>query len=98
MTSCGQVAVRHGHDYDIRLFGRASRDLKKLPDVDYDRIDARLLGLSVDPRPHGAKKLTNDTYRIRVGPWRVIYLVDDPARAVVILAVRRRNEDTYHGF
>lgn len=87
-----------GHDYDIRLLGRASRDLKKLPDEDHHRIDARILALATDPRPRGAVKLTDDSYRIRVGPWRVIYLVDDAETAVVILAVRRRGKDTYRGF
>ena len=33
--------------------------------------------------------------RIRVGESRVIYLVDDEAREVVVLRVARRSESTY---
>jgi len=34
-------------------------------------------------------------FRIRVGPWRVIYLIDDKAWRVIISRVKRRKEDTY---
>ena len=50
------------------------------------------------PRPHGAVKLKGQkaSYRIRIGPWRVIYFVDDAQGIVVIARVRRRDKDTYH--
>ena len=33
---------------------------------------------------------------MRSGDYRVLYTVDDTKRAVLILSVRKRNEDTYN--
>lgn len=82
-------------EYDIRLAPRARRNLKKVSSDEFERIDKRILALAEDPRPLGVRKIGDDSYRIRVGPWRVLYLVDDGKRAVVITAVRRRRESTY---
>lgn len=43
----------------------------------------------------GVAKLRDRVHRIRIGPWRVIYLIDDAQRVVVVNAVRRREKDTY---
>ncbi len=43
----------------------------------------------------GVVKLRDRAHRIRVGPWRVIYVIDDAERIVFIKAVRRREKDTY---
>ena len=59
---------------------------------------ARIRTLADEARPHGSEKLTGekDSYRIRVGDWRVIYLVldGDPGR-VLVSRIKRRNERTY---
>ena len=36
-----------------------------------------------------------DFWRLRIGELRVIYLIDDTARLVVVLKVARRSESTY---
>ena len=89
--------MQAAREYDIRLDAGARRDLKKLARREFQRIDERIVALGTEPRPAGATKLWNDSYRIRIGPWRVIYLVDDDERVVVITAVRRRGESTYRG-
>lgn len=73
----------------------AARDLRRLSDADYIRVDKRICSLGTNPRPLGVTKLRDKVHRIRVGPWRVIYLIDDANRMVVINAVRRREKDTY---
>ena len=83
------------HRYDIRLSHRAERDLNDLPSNDFRRVDEHILALSDTPRPSGVTKLVDKSFRIRVGPWRIIYLVDDSNRVVEVIAVRRRREDTY---
>ena len=82
-------------EYDIRLAPRALRDLKKISSEEFERIDERISALAVDPRPMGVVKLWDKSYRVRVGQWRVLYIVDDGNKAVVITRVRRRNESTY---
>jgi mRNA interferase RelE/StbE len=82
-------------NYEILYERRARRDLDRLPSADFDRIDPRIWALGENPRPHGVEKLDENKFRIRVGPWRVIYLIDDKARRVIISRVKRRKEDTY---
>ena len=43
----------------------------------------------------GVVKLRDKAHRIRVGQLRIIYLIDDPKRIVLIDTVRRREKDTY---
>lgn len=82
-------------EYDIRLAPRARRDLKRVSSEEFERIDERISALASDPRPMGTVKLWDQSYRIRVGRWRVLYIVDDGNRVIVITAVRRRDESTY---
>jgi mRNA interferase RelE/StbE len=74
----------------------AQRQLKRLPPGDAASLRAPILALAIDPRPDGAAKLAGtELWRIRVGPLRVIYAVEDDARRVVVLKVGRRSESTY---
>lgn len=60
------------------------------------RIAPRVDALATDPRPHGVKKLQGgkDLYRIRVGDWRIIYMIRD--RELLVLVVRIANRrDAY---
>ncbi len=74
----------------------AERDLKRLARRDrqtYERVRAAIRALAEDPRPPGARKLAGrESYRVRVGDHRIIYLVDDAALVVTILGVRHRRE------
>ena len=71
------------------------RELDSLQRADRRRVLAVLQGLADDPRPPGCEKLSEDVYRVRVGNWRVIYLVDGPNSRVDVGAIRRRSERTY---
>ena len=82
-------------DYALILESHAERDLNRIRGRDFDRIDAAIAALAKTPRPHGIEKLGDQTYRIRVGDWRIIYLIDDAKRVVLIARVKRRNERTY---
>jgi len=45
-------------------------------------------------RPAGCKKLKGykDQWRIRIGDWRVVYLIDDFAKRVSVTRVAHRRE------
>jgi mRNA interferase RelE/StbE len=82
--------------YRVELAPAAPRQLRRLPPGVAARLRGPILGLSIEPRPGGAVKLAGtDFWRVRVGDLRVIYLVDDQARLVVVLRVARRSESTY---
>ena len=80
--------------YKLTIASRAAKELSTLPAVVAQRVDAAILGLSSDPRPHGAKKLKGgrQLWRIRVGDFRVIYTINDTRRVVDVSAVRHRGD------
>ncbi len=84
-------------NYEIETFDRHIRkQLDALSDRDLRRVAKAIHVLAENPRPHGCQKLKGmDGWRIRVGPWRVIYHVNDSERLVTIVEVRRRSESTY---
>ncbi|MBI4311336.1 MAG: type II toxin-antitoxin system RelE/ParE family toxin [Chloroflexi bacterium] len=52
-----------------------------------------MLALEKEPRPQGVLKLRGrDEYRIRIGDYRVLFLVDDQSRTVTIVAVVNRRD------
>ena len=82
--------------FEVRLRSRrVVRELDSLQRADRRRVLAVLHGLADDPRPPGCEKLYGDVYRVRVGNWRVIYLVDEPNSRVDVGAIRRPSERTY---
>ena len=80
--------------YSLRYKESAASELERLPATITTRIIHAIDRLPHNPRPHGSVKLKGslDTYRIRVGQYRVIYTIDDPARTVRITRVRHRSD------
>ncbi|MFZ0317656.1 MAG: type II toxin-antitoxin system RelE/ParE family toxin [Candidatus Sulfotelmatobacter sp.] len=85
-------------NYSVVIKSSAQKELDALDDVVFRRIDRKILALAGSPRPTGCKKLKGyrDQWRIRIGDWRVIYLIDDPANLVTITRVAHRRE-VYEG-
>ncbi len=82
--------------YDVRILRSAEKDVDDLPRPIHRRITERILSLDTNPRPRGCKRLTNrEEYRIRVGTYRILYIVDDKRQTVTIVAVGHRRE-AYH--
>ena len=80
--------------YTVDLAPAARRELQRLPTSVVQRVIAALRGLQNNARPHDSVKLegSETTYRIRVGPYRVIYEVDEHARSVLITRIRHRKD------
>lgn len=80
--------------YAVRLKPRAERDLDRLPIQVARRIWRRLFDLEANPRPPGCVKLVGeeDAYRIRIGDYRVVYLIDDKGQIAEIVRVAHRRE------
>lgn len=83
--------------YDVFLRRRAAQQLDGVPFRDHQRIMDSILALEEDPRPRGCEKIIGNIYRIRIGPWRVIYMINDEEQWVDVGKVARRREDTYRG-
>ena len=80
--------------YDVFLEARAERDVRRLSASEFRRITAAIRRLGVNPRPARCRKIvgSESDWRIRVGEYRVIYEIDDPAAAVRVMRVRHRRE------
>jgi len=83
--------------YRVELTPAAQRDLRRLPQEVQARLVAPILALAENPRRVGARKLRGETrtWRIRVGPYRVVYDIHDNRALVLVLKVARRSETTY---
>ena len=65
---------------------------------DRERVARVIDALALTPRPAGATALRGGPglLRVRVGDFRVVYSVDDDARAVLIVRIGNRRE-VYRG-
>ena len=80
--------------YSLEIKQSAQKELDALDDSVFKRIDRKILALASDPRPPGCKKLRvySDHWRVRVGDWRVVYVINDGAKLVTITRVAHRRE------
>ena len=85
--------------YHLEIVPRAERQIRKLPPPAQVRVIAAIESLQHNPRPTGVKKLGGDheTYRLRLGDFRIIYQIQDRKLIVLILAVGDR-KDIYRKF
>jgi mRNA interferase RelE/StbE len=84
--------------FEVRLRSRrVQRELDALRGVDYERVVVKLRALANGPRPQGCEKLYDAIYRVRVGDFRIVYLIDEKKRHIEVGAIRLRSEGTYKG-
>lgn len=81
-------------DYSVEAKPSARKELEALPDKILARVIQRIESLGQTPRPIGCKKLKGfkDQWRIRVGDWRVVYVVDDATQVVSVTRVAHRSQ------
>ncbi len=80
--------------YTVLLRPTAERDLNRLPSELRTRTTRTLLDLELHPRPHGIAKLagTSNTWRVRIGEYRILLDIDDTAKTVLVLRIAHRRE------
>jgi len=79
--------------YTVYLKRSAEKELKELPGKVHDRIIEALLSLKANPLPRNAKKLHGrEGMRIRVGNYRVLYIVDDAKKRIDVISIADRKE------
>jgi mRNA interferase RelE/StbE len=81
--------------YTLYFKETARKELLKLPAKLISKISAAIDGLADNPRPVGVKKLKGqgeNLWLIRVGDYRIIYLIDDVIRVVNIRKIGNRRE------
>jgi mRNA interferase RelE/StbE len=79
--------------YSVELRPAAVRALKKIDRRDLPRLQGAIALLAQDPRPPGAKALQGRPgLRVRVGDYRIVYVVDDGVLLVVVITVGNRRD------
>jgi mRNA interferase RelE/StbE len=79
--------------YTVYLKRSAEKELEDLPAKVHDKIITVLLSLKDDPFPRNAKKLHGrEGVRIRMGNYRVLYVVDEKDKKIEIVSVADRKE------
>jgi len=80
-------------NYAVSILRRAQKELGQLSSPSFERVCDAIQSLASNPRPPGCRKLVGrDGWRIRVGDYRVIYEIDDPALTVLVLHVGHRRD------
>jgi mRNA interferase RelE/StbE len=79
--------------YKVFLKTSTLKELEEIPKKDLARLVEWIRGLSKDPRPRGAEKLSaHELCRIRRGDYRIVYSVDDDAKTIVVYKIGHRRE------
>ena len=80
--------------YAVEVKLAARKELDGLPDTVLARVVRHIESLGDFPRPAGCKKLKGyrDQWRIRIGDWRVVYLIDDTLKLVSIVRIAHRRD------
>ncbi|MBL7741328.1 MAG: type II toxin-antitoxin system RelE/ParE family toxin [Chitinophagaceae bacterium] len=79
--------------YRVVIDRYAEKQLAKIPPPDFNRVVKSIYELATNPRPAGCKKLTGRPgYRIRIGNYRVIYLIEDKVLKVIVIDIGNRKD------
>ena len=80
--------------YKIVYSNKALKNLKKIPKEYKDKIKERIESLSKDPYGNDFKKVSGlvNTYRSRVGCYRIIYEINNEEVLLLIVEVPNRKD------
>ena len=80
--------------YAIETKPSARKELENLSDTLISRLVPKIEALAANPRPSGCRKLRGykDLWRIRVGDYRVVYIIDDDRRMVSVTRIAHRRD------
>lgn len=84
-----------GVSYAVEYMPRALKSRRALPENRRRQIDGKITAVARDPRgshPQVKALVGGKGYRLRVGDWRVLFLVDHPTRRVVVVDILKREE------
>lgn len=79
--------------YRIEISHIAHKQIESLPLRLAQRINEAIAELANKPCPDGAKKLMGiEGYGIRVGDYRILYVVNDASHLITVYRVKHRRE------
>lgn len=80
--------------YRVEFTAAAQKDILSIPGFVRNRMEIAVEQLQVNPRPEGSKKLKGreNTYRIRLGDYRILYSIGDRSKMLTVFRIRHRKE------
>jgi mRNA interferase RelE/StbE len=81
--------------YDLALKGTAQREFQHLPSRVREQVAHQLEALQLEPRPVGCLPLSGELrgqHRVRVGDYRIVYIIDEAAQRVGVTRIRHRSQ------
>jgi mRNA interferase RelE/StbE len=80
--------------YKVEVETSPAKQIQRLQRSEQARFMVAIMALADEPRPHGCVKMsgTDSSYRVRIGKFRVVYVVDDGLRVVSVTRVGHRKE------
>jgi len=80
--------------YRVKLTTRARKDFRSLSRANQIRVKSVLLGLADQPRPADCEKVRSrkNTWRVRLGDYRVVYEIREKEILVLVLRIQSRDE------
>jgi mRNA interferase RelE/StbE len=80
-------------NYKILIKPSAVKELNKIPKKDLLRIITKVEALSENPRPPGCEKLAaQNSYRIRQGSYRIIYIIEEDNLIIIVIKIAHRRD------
>ena len=78
--------------HEIVFTKHAERDFEKLPQDIRERIDKKLFSLAKDPLQPDTEKVDDDTFRARVGNYRIIFRLENNNVVILVIRIRHRKD------
>ena len=79
----------------VVVVSRANRSTRRFPAGDRERIARAVAGLAHGPLSGDVRKLAENEYRLRVGSYRIFFMIDSAQQTVTVTDAVRRTSTTY---
>jgi len=78
--------------FEIYFFNKAAKFVKKLDKDTKERLKLSIDKLKTDPVPHDSVRVEGEqkTFRVRVGGYRILYLISFKDRTITIVKIDKR--------
>lgn len=84
--------------YQLRRLARVRTQLRQVPNRIRQDVNTIINELQDEPYPLNAEELRDHyqgIWKIKIDGWRIFYRVDEAEQTVTIIAIKRRDRNTY---